>query len=92
MILQAYADSNNLFFMETSAKTALNVNDIFLEIGMCVHIACMSQVAFEVDFLHCNNQPRVGFECLLSTSNMLEYSQLHRLHVSYMFLDSSLVV
>ena len=31
---QAYAEENGLFFMETSAKTAQNVNEIFYEIGM----------------------------------------------------------
>lgn len=30
---QTYAQENGLFFMETSAKTAINVNDIFYEIG-----------------------------------------------------------
>ena len=30
---QAYAEDNGLLFMETSAKTAMNVNEIFLAIG-----------------------------------------------------------
>ena len=31
---QTYAQENGLFFMETSAKTAKNVNEIFYEIGI----------------------------------------------------------
>ena len=30
---QSYADDNSLLFMETSAKTAMNVNEIFMAIG-----------------------------------------------------------
>lgn len=31
---QAYAEENGLLFMETSAKTGTNVNEIFLAIGI----------------------------------------------------------
>lgn len=30
---EEYAEENGLLFMETSAKTAMNVNEIFVEIG-----------------------------------------------------------
>ncbi|KAJ3606467.1 hypothetical protein NHX12_025988 [Muraenolepis orangiensis] len=30
---QVYADDNSLLFLETSAKTALNVNEVFMAIG-----------------------------------------------------------
>lgn len=33
-----YAEENGLLFMETSAKTAMNVNEIFMEIGKSVAI------------------------------------------------------
>lgn len=39
---QTYADENGLLFMETSAKTAMNVNDIFLAIGECYSQTCFS--------------------------------------------------
>lgn len=30
---QSYAEDNSLLFMETSAKTSMNVNEIFMAIG-----------------------------------------------------------
>lgn len=42
---QTYADENGLLFMETSAKTAMNVNDIFLAIGRLFHFFLMSYSA-----------------------------------------------
>ena len=35
---KGYAEENGLLFMETSAKTAMNVNDIFLAIGTYICI------------------------------------------------------
>uniref|UniRef100_A0A8B9QQK5 RAB5A, member RAS onco family n=1 Tax=Anas platyrhynchos TaxID=8839 RepID=A0A8B9QQK5_ANAPL len=35
---QAYADDNSLLFMETSAKTSMNVNEIFMAIGEFMNI------------------------------------------------------
>jgi methylase of polypeptide subunit release factors len=39
---QAYADENGLLFMETSAKTASNVNEIFMAIGMSFTVENMN--------------------------------------------------
>lgn len=39
---RVYAEENGLFFMETSAKTASNVNDIFYEIGLVPFLFCRS--------------------------------------------------
>ena len=33
---QQYAQENDIIFLETSAKTALNVRNLFVEIGKCV--------------------------------------------------------
>lgn len=53
-----YADENGLLFMETSAKTAVNVNEIFLAIGneFVRNFCCMSQVQIDtamkcIDFI-----------------------------------------
>ncbi len=63
---QAYAEENSLLFMETSAKTAMNVNDIFLAIGKSLfwclyHLTCTCTYAtyFVVSF--CNVTYRTTF-------------------------------
>lgn len=41
---QTYADENGLLFMETSAKTAMNVNQIFMAIGKWMHFRKQSKI------------------------------------------------
>lgn len=53
---QTYAQENGLFFLETSAKTADNVNDIFYEIGTFLvgwnlkALHCILKEKFEMNF------------------------------------------
>lgn len=54
---QTYAEENSLLFMETSAKTAMNVNDIFLAIGMFV---------LKESFRVLNLSSKARFKCLPS--------------------------
>ena len=53
---KGYAEENGLLFMETSAKTAMNVNDIFLAIGMSYVLVCYKIV--EASFCTFFLQPR----------------------------------
>lgn len=46
---QTYAEENGLLFMETSAKTAVNVNEIFLAIGK------FHQSSYQVNKFHSRN-------------------------------------
>lgn len=33
-----FANENNLIFMETSAKTPLNIEELFMTVGMCDYV------------------------------------------------------
>lgn len=43
-----YAEENGLTFMETSAKTAMNVDDIFVAIGMHFPILVLVVMSFNL--------------------------------------------
>lgn len=43
-----YADSIHAIFVETSAKNAININEVFIEISKCLYY----QSAFGVSALH----------------------------------------
>lgn len=45
-----YAKDNKLIFMETSAKTAMNVQELFVTVGMCTAL-CLSLLEF--DYILC---------------------------------------
>lgn len=67
---QTYAEENSLLFMETSAKTAMNVNDIFLAIGMSFFLYCLKM-------LNC-----VSFNIKLHYLCVVLYSSLHLVVIS----------
>ena len=52
--VQPYVEENGLLFMETSAKTAQNVNELFVEIGnffdFCIPIFFSNFLFLFVDF------------------------------------------
>lgn len=52
---QAYADEHGLLFMETSAKTAMNVNDIFLAIGELWLICAVPRKQLKFHKININN-------------------------------------
>jgi hypothetical protein len=47
---QQYAQDSDIIYMETSAKTALNVRNLFVEIGMSFNYCCISFIFYPQAF------------------------------------------
>ena len=63
---QAYADDNGLLFMETSAKTASNVNEIFMAIGLFLSWKLLCQNLSQLMLcLQRNDKLYVGYHDML---------------------------
>ena len=60
---RAYAEENGLFFMETSAKTAANVNDLFYEIARKLPRAAPAETPAPGVVLNARQTPRPKSQC-----------------------------
>jgi small GTP-binding protein len=60
---RAYAEENGLFFMETSAKTAANVNDLFYEIARKLPKAAPAQGPAPGVVLNAQRNPKPKSQC-----------------------------
>jgi hypothetical protein len=66
---QAYADENGLFFIETSAKSAQNVNEVFYEIGK---LQRPSSILFGIGLRSQLKGQRLGLFCFLFRRSRIE--------------------
>ncbi len=61
---QQYAQENEIIFLETSAKTSLNVRNLFVEIGELNRVGIAFAPIDISDFLLFSPQPRSFQRCL----------------------------
>lgn len=77
---QTYAEDTGLLFMETSAKTAMNVNDLFLAIGeqppvisieMCIFTSSLKHITFHNLYYMESGYIRCNVKIILSATSIL---------------------
>lgn len=51
-----FADEHNLLFMETSAKTAMNVTEVFLAIGLHLHFLIYLWIKWQILICDTSNE------------------------------------
>ncbi len=72
---QAYSEENGLLFMETSAKTAMNVNELFLAIGELILLIWIHiyDFRFMIICIKENDQIRTWTSCSNKSSTLTIY-------------------
>lgn len=77
---QTYAEDTGLLFMETSAKTAMNVNDLFLAIGeqppvisieMCIFTSNLKHITFDNLYQMESGYIRYNVKIILSATSIV---------------------
>jgi hypothetical protein len=98
--LQQYADDNSLFFLETSAKTAMNVNELFLAIGTRpdrtpestrsrIDRMLAPSLTVSMNSGHSHGHCTTATHCLLAEPRCVSHAHVHPSHLTAKRLPKS---